>query len=330
MPLMQAALDRDFKEADLGPVPVAVSAADLIEIAFPPLEPILEPWLFQKNLVMVHSWRGIGKTQFALSLAWAITLGASFLGWKAPKPRAVLYLDGEMSVQLMKQRCAALASQYGEMPKKLDIVTPDLQDRALPDLGTVRGQMVIDRLVEYLGSELIIVDNLSALVRSGGAENDAESWDCVSQWALAHRRANRTILFVHHSGKSGRQRGTSKREDLLDVVLQLRRPPDYKDVDGAVFEIHFEKGRSLVGEDLAPLEAKLEQMPDGGSVWTYRLVDTVQTAQIQALWNAGGVSITDIARELGKHKSNIHRHLKAAMDAGQLTRPYPAVARNKT
>ena len=36
---------------------------------------------------------------------------------------------------------------------------------------------------------------------------------------LAHRRAGRSVLFMHHAGKGGQQRGTSKREDALDVAL---------------------------------------------------------------------------------------------------------------
>ena len=53
-------------------------------------------------------------------------------------------------------------------------------------------------------------------------ENDADSWVPVQAWALAQRRAGRSVLFVHHAGKSGLQRGTSRKEDVLDTVIALR------------------------------------------------------------------------------------------------------------
>ena len=60
-----------------------------------------------------------------------------------------------------------------------------------------------------------------------GRENEAEGWLPVQDWALGHRRAGRSVLFIHHAGKGGLQRGTSRREDVLDTVIGLRRPTDY-------------------------------------------------------------------------------------------------------
>ena len=42
------------------------------------------------------------------------------------------------------------------------------------------------------------------------------------------RRRGIAVLFIHHGNKSGGQRGTSRREDILDFVIQLKRPNDYK------------------------------------------------------------------------------------------------------
>jgi hypothetical protein len=74
--------------------------------------------------------------------------------------------------------------------------------------------------------DLIVLDNLSTLVRSG-RENESESWLPVQEWALQLRKRGKSILFVHHAGKTGQQRGTSKKEDVLDTVISLKRPKDY-------------------------------------------------------------------------------------------------------
>src|SRR3712207_8616616 len=44
---------------------------------------------------------------------------------------------------------------------------------------------------------------------------------------------SRAVLFIHHQGKGGTQRGTSRKEDVLDTVIALRRPDDYSPAEGA-------------------------------------------------------------------------------------------------
>jgi len=64
---------------------------------------------------------------------------------------------------------------------------------------------------------------------------------------------------------NGRQRGTSRREDSLDTVIALRRPADYSPEEGARFEVHIEKARSIVGEGASPFEAMVRSGPRGAS-----------------------------------------------------------------
>jgi AAA domain len=62
--------------------------------------------------------------------------------------------------------------------------------------------------------DLIVIDNISTLVRTG-CENESDSWRPVQEWGLQQRRAGRAVLFVHHTNKSGAQRGTSSREHVM-------------------------------------------------------------------------------------------------------------------
>jgi putative DNA primase/helicase len=77
----------------------------------------------------------------------------------------------------------------------------------------------------------------------------------MQNWLLRLRRKGVAVLLVHHAGVNGRQRGTSRREDALDLVIGLRRPADYSPEEGARFEVHIEKARSIVGEGASPFEA---------------------------------------------------------------------------
>jgi hypothetical protein len=57
---------------------------------------------------------------------------------------------------------------------------------------------------------------------------------------------------------TGLAQTTCPRLDVLDTSLSLRRPSDYTPAQGARFEVHIEKGRSLHGEDAKPFEARLD------------------------------------------------------------------------
>jgi putative DNA primase/helicase len=155
------------------------------------------------------------------------------------------------------------------------------------------------------GVDLLILDNLSALCRHG-KENEGEGWLPVQEWALSLRRRGTSVVFVHHAGKGGTQRGTSRREDLLDTVLAMRRPADYSPEQGLRAEVHVEKGRSLFGDAAKPFEMKLETGAGGAAVWTMRDLEGAQARQVADM-SASGMSIREIADEMRISKSKVAR-----------------------
>jgi len=76
------------------------------------------------------------------------------------------------------------------------------------------------------------------------------------------------VLLVHHANKTGGQRGSSQREDVLDAVTALRRREDREPAVGARFEVYQEKARGILGDAARPFEARLVETPEGG--WTGR------------------------------------------------------------
>lgn len=189
-------------------------------------------------------------------------------------------------------------------------MTSDLQpDGIMPDLATREGQ---DAVEAALGNaKVIIMDNISCLVRTTGKENEAESWAPMTAWALRQRAHGIAVVFIHHSGKNGSQRGTSKREDILDTVIALRRPSDYKESEGAHFEIHFEKARALFGKTVHAVEARLGTNANGKQAWTVKDASHALHDRIIELSDLG-LKQHEIAQELRCDKSTVCRHLKAA------------------
>lgn len=186
----------------------------------------------------------------------------------------------------------------------------------MPDLSTQDGQDAVNSVLTD-DTALIVVDNLSCLARRGGRENEADSWQTVADWALYQRTQGRSVLFVHHSGKSGAQRGTSKKEDLLDTVIALTRPGDYSPEQGAVFQVEFEKSRHVTGEDVAPFEASLGIDATGRLTWLIRNIEESTYDRVVALAK-DGLKQKEIAEELGINKSNISRAWRKAVQNGDI------------
>lgn len=283
-----------------------IGYTEFIETQFPPTQYIFPPFLTRPGLAMVFAERGVGKTMFCSYLAFAAAVGGKFLGWQATRPFRVLILDGEMPAAELQKRYKTIEKALGARPNPENLVflTADLTPDGLPDLGTPDGQKRLEKYLE--GFDLIIVDNLSTLCRTG-AENEADSWGIMQAWAVKQRSAGRSILLVHHAGKGGAQRGTSRREDVLGTVIQLKHPSGYTQSEGANFEIHFTKARGFFGADAEPLEAQLH--PDG--LWTYSRLSVAQAEDAIALYKSGK-TMRDVAKELGISPSTVSGYIKAA------------------
>lgn len=297
-----------------------VDIHEFLACELPPREEILSPWLLTQSLNLLYAWRGVGKTHVALGVAHAVASGSDFLGWKASKPRGVLYLDGEMPGPALQQRFAKIvaAADRQPAPGMLKIFTPDLQEFGVPDLATLEGQKLFNHCIDD-SVELIIIDNLSSLARNGGNENEAESWSRIQAWALKMRQQGKSVLFVHHAGKGGNQRGTSKREDLLDTVICLKHPPDYQHDQGARFEVHFEKSRAQGGESISPIEAALVLAPDNRQTWATRTVEASTLDRVIELANEG-LSQVEIAIELNVNRSTVSRAWRKGEAIGRISK----------
>jgi RecA-family ATPase len=80
---------------------------------------IPEPdWLMGSCLSTTNRWlivapTGLGKTNFVLALGMRIANGEDFLHWKGSRKARVVYIDGEMSIRLLKQRLDSEVRRIG-------------------------------------------------------------------------------------------------------------------------------------------------------------------------------------------------------------------------
>jgi hypothetical protein len=300
---------------------VVLTLDELLNKKIPPRQNLLTPWLPSQGLCMIYSKRGLGKTWMALEIAYAVASGGSFLNWEAENPHGVLYIDGEMPLSLMQERLSQIENSRGKkIGGLLKILSPDAQEFGIPDLSTREGQEKID---ELMGDEirLVVLDNLSTLIRSG-KESESDSWLPVQEWVLRLRSKGKSVLLIHHAGKGGQQRGTSRREDVLDTVIALRKPENYSPDSGTCFEVHFEKNRGLYGDNIKPFEAHLETHLSNDGVetinWEYKSLDDSTFEKVCRL-SIDGLSNTEITQELSIHKSTVSRHINRGKKEGKIS-----------
>lgn len=254
-----------------------ITYAALKEKAFKEAPCLLYPWLAEKSLAMIHSWRGIGKTFLAAGIAQAVCSGSPFLKW-ASNPAPVFHFDCEMGEQRLAKRfeLADKAGQYPMHPDLLTILTYEHMGGFTWNLAEYEKQKLLNERIA--GSKLIIIDNLSQAVRPIGREDFKSAYMRFRDWMLSVASSGRSVLLLHHSGKEGRQRGISDIEDPLDIVIQLRRPENWKPQHGSIFEFHFEKTRGLDPVDKSVLEPiSIEIASTGNTIsWLWSSIDEAE------------------------------------------------------
>jgi putative DNA primase/helicase len=151
-----------------------------------------------------------------------------------------------------------------------------------------------------------VFDSLTFLAK--GPENEAEFWDPIADWIVSHRRHGRTILFVHHQGRSGKARGTSKREDGIEVSVALKARDDLADDDYSAFELVFDKHRGFFGSDAAPRIVRYS-LNDDGIDWRYETKQENVKSRVSELLGEGWKQV-DIAKELHLTKGRVSQIVK--------------------
>jgi len=290
---------------DTTPLPVLPASA-LADAPFQPADAILAPILSRGSQALLYGPPGVGKSFVALGIARAAAMGGSFLGWHAPRPHKVFYLDGGTAPAEMQRRLAL----FGPPPPTLRF------SLAAETLGPVLDLAQADdqaRLMESWGRpELVVLDDLATLA---GLQSTDDRWNELQRFLILQRRFGRAVLMVHQANREGQPRGSSRREDTLDLVLALRRPADWQARDGARFEIHVEKARSLHGANLEPIAAQLR-----GERWQWGAARPETLVRGVALLE-DGMGAEAMGRALGISRASAFRLQRKARQLG-LLRPH--------
>lgn len=291
-------------------------AADVLdEMDIPQREPYCGYWFRESDLGFIYGPRGEGKTWFAIGLARAVAEGRDYGPWAIKTKRKVLYVDGEMPQDGLKERDLAVKKGPGDLWFLNHERLFDQTERTL-NLTDPIGQVGLLRLCEKEDIKVLIVDNLSCLFRDM-AENDADDWERVLHWLLLLRRRKIAVVIVHHSGRAGsHMRGTSRREDAATWVIRLGIMPDpMKNFDGVRFVSRFTKHRQGLHSDLIDVDWSYERRDDGTHV-THSNLKPIDV--FRQLVGDGLTSCSEIAEAMGMSKAGICKIAKRAEHEGWL------------
>ena len=272
------------KNKDFNDLFIAFGKAEVLEQLSPQLnllsldkilrtEKVLEwsvpNFLLKGSLNLIYGSAGAGKSAFVHALGFAISQGVPF-GWYKPTKQKVLFIDGELTIGEMKSRferiLETLSSEF-----ELDLTTINFllsqeiyeTQKGYININDKKWQLILDKIIKDF--DVIIFDNLSTLSfpPSGASEdfeNKAASWEPIGCWLRFWKSQNKTMIFVHHSAKSGTYRGSSKIAVEMSLVLSLLpvpvNDPDYNDTVLSM-KIVYEKAREVEAKWKKPYEAKI-------------------------------------------------------------------------
>jgi putative DNA primase/helicase len=295
-----------------------ITSVELRRKIIRPKAPLLGDWFAEGDLGFIYAKRGTGKTWLAIAIAEALSLGTQLGEWKAHAPVKVLYVDGEMPPDLTRSRMKGLELKANE---NLEVLNHELlfdaTQRSMnitqPDL-----QAAITERCLATGVKVLILDNLSTLA-AGMKENDADAWEMVNQWLLILRRHRIAVVIVHHAGRSGEMRGTSRREDNVFWIIaldDLKQTAGAEDRKGAHFISRFSKPSRNTQEETPAYRWHFTTEKNGTVTVQCEQADELEA--FRKIVEGGNNKCSDIAAEMKVEPFVVSRLAKRAKDAGWL------------
>jgi hypothetical protein len=222
--------------------PLILTIDEWLKRALPPVDPILGDWLTTTSRGILNAPTGIGKTMFAIGLGMGAAANVGFLHWESRRPARTLFIDGEMSRRLLKERIAAEAERIG-LPARgspMHFLSHEDFDDFKP-LNTPAGRKLVEDVIAGIGGlDLLLLDNVMSLI--GGDQKEEEGWKQIMPWVRSLTQRCIGQFWIHHTGHDATHGyGTKTREWPLDTVVHLEeitRPET--DVS---FQLSFRKAR---------------------------------------------------------------------------------------
>jgi len=182
------------------------------------LQWLIEKWLHQQGLLILTGAPGVGKTQLAIQMAHAFSVGGEFLGQQVSKTRT-LFMSLEMDTRELK---FLLQKQVQDFD---DLSTWFSNSLIMDEPGSL---LQYEELIERTKPGLVIIDSLLEL-SDGDLKESTEVLQLTRWMKRIRRKYNCAFIIISHTRKnSSTGRKPNRLEDNFgSVVLN-------KDIDTAL------------------------------------------------------------------------------------------------
>ena len=293
-------------------------------------------WEAQRSVLLYAKW-GTGKSELALYVAAHLALGIDPFTGDDREPIRVLYLDYEMNESDLRRQL----SNFGFGPDQDWSYLHYAIYPSLPALNTKQGAVALERLLDAIEPDAIVVDTYSSA--SEGDENSPEATANFNRYVLqtCHRRQV-ALMYLDHPGKNEKlgAMGGTRKNTQVDVVWEQRRTDggraikliNWKNRQGSmpkerVIERHdaeyvaFRAPAAIDEMIMTPaVVAKAKQLDEAGIEPTMTRAETV-TALVALGLRPGKTSVlVDAMRyRLDRHKRGAsgHRRLELVVDTDE-------------
>jgi KaiC/GvpD/RAD55 family RecA-like ATPase len=253
---------------------------------------LLSPWLREQESCMLYAATGVGKSMFALSVALTVAGGGEFLGWEPDKKHngkgwRVWYVDGEMHANDIQERVEMLLDAIPGIDKKaasknFRLLSRQYQDPEVkfPSMTEQAGMNFYRERIKKGEVDLVVLDNFSTLGEVED-ENAAASFNAIQEFLLHLKVQKVATILVHHAGKSGDFRGSSKLAVTFDTIIQLEGQREKAAYNSAAFRVRWQKLRiggpkRVIREVIARLTEEPTEDSEFGAkraVWEYEAAE---------------------------------------------------------
>jgi hypothetical protein len=184
---------------------------------------VVENFIYPGSVTMIYAPPAQFKSLISTGLGFAIANGEEFMGLKTKK-QPVLYLDGENSQGIMKERAEQI--HKGLRLKKNKFPLYFLQGGLLMDSKKQINQLYLAQIEEIIKKNKIKVlffDTLHRFCLYDENSSDDLNKLYTQVFKPLADDLNIAVVFLHHSTKSGGYRGSGDFLGMVDVSYRVER-----------------------------------------------------------------------------------------------------------
>jgi hypothetical protein len=283
---------------------------------------IAKPLIARARQTALFAGAKTGKSWLTLNVVAALATGKPILGHPPQTQVHCLYLDYEMVEADLYERLEQFGYTEDDDLSHLHYALIP----SLPPLNTAEGASAMMRLCELTKAEVVVIDTTGRAIE--GEENSADSYrEFARTTGLALKRAGIACVRTDHAGKDGGkkhgQRGSSAKNDDVDIVYRLDKTDDGLMLVRTHTRISWVPDKvDLIVEDLDDITT-IRQRTRATKGWTTQEIDLAKHLDTLGIPKNAGVNETQrIAKELGA-KLGRKSVLSRAIQCRQLPTPDP-------